>query len=107
MSAAAEKPASKRSGDLTHRHRVEKATRQLDLEKNPCTKEQQMSYQCLDDNGYDRDQCSKHFQNYKNCRQFWHLVTSDRKRKGIEPALPPPKDRPQAMEDYKFVMPWK
>lgn len=35
------------------------------------------------------------------------IVARDRKRKGIEPYLPAPEDRRQAMEDYKHVMPWK
>lgn len=38
MSSAAEKPTSKRGGDLSHRLRVEKGSRQLDAEKNPCIK---------------------------------------------------------------------
>lgn len=38
MSAAAEKPTSKRGGDLSHRLRVEKGSRQLDVDKNPCIK---------------------------------------------------------------------
>jgi len=38
MSAAAEKPTSKRGGDLSHRLRVEKGSRQLDADKNPCIK---------------------------------------------------------------------
>ncbi|KAK7488525.1 hypothetical protein BaRGS_00020310 [Batillaria attramentaria] len=66
-----------------------------------------MSYQCLDDHGYDRDQCSKHFQNYKNCREFWRLVTIDRKKKGIQPFLPPVEERARALEEYKHIMAWK
>lgn len=38
MSTATEKPSSKGGGDLTHRHRVEKGSKQLDIEKNPCIK---------------------------------------------------------------------
>lgn len=38
MSAASEKPTSKRGGDLSHRLRVEKGSRQLDVDKNPCIK---------------------------------------------------------------------
>ncbi|XP_076439816.1 coiled-coil-helix-coiled-coil-helix domain-containing protein 7-like [Babylonia areolata] len=107
MSSATEKPASKGAGDLSRRVRVEKASRQADIDKNPCTKEQQMSFQCLDDNAYDRDKCSKHFLNYKHCREFWSLVVSDRKRKDIKPYLPAPEDRKQALQDYKHIMPWK
>lgn len=106
MSAEPDKPASKRRGDLSHRLRVEKASRQLDHDKNPCIKEQEMSYQCLDDHGYDRDQCTKHFKNYKNCREFWRLVSRDRKKKGIEPNLPPVEERGRAFEEYKHIMSW-
>ncbi|KAL8621674.1 hypothetical protein ACOMHN_024645 [Nucella lapillus] len=107
MSTAAEKPAPKPAGDLSHRHRNEKASKQSDINKNPCLKEHDMSFQCLDDNAYDRDKCGKHFQNYKNCREFWRLVVLERKRKGIQPYLPAPEDRKQSMRDYRHIMPWK
>lgn len=38
---------------------------------NPCLKEQEMSYKCLHDNGFDRDKCELYFLNYKNCKEFW------------------------------------
>jgi len=107
MSSVDETPRPKQAGDLTHRHRVEKSSRQQDDMKNPCIKEQKMSFQCLDDNAYDRDKCSKEFLNYKHCREFWRLVTMDRKKKGIEPYLPLPENRKQALQDYKHIMPWK
>ncbi|CAG7728048.1 unnamed protein product [Allacma fusca] len=68
--------------------------------KNPCEKEQKLSYKCLADNNYDRDKCLIMFENYRNCREFWNKVERDRKRKGITPRLPWPEDREQVKQEY-------
>ena len=77
-----------------------------DDEKNPCQKEHEQSLACLSENAYDRDKCSKSFQNYKNCRDFWRNVTQDRERKGIKPYLPLPEDRNAIKKEYRKWMPW-
>ncbi|XP_025111256.1 coiled-coil-helix-coiled-coil-helix domain-containing protein 7-like [Pomacea canaliculata] len=105
MSAITEKSSSNRK-DHNCNHGIEKASRQLDKEKHPCITEQEMSLKCLDDNGYDRDKCNKHFQNYRNCREFWRLVVLDRKRKGVTPYLPPPQERSNIKQEYKHLIPW-
>ena len=35
------------------------------MELDPCYKEGQMSMKCLEENGYVRDRCLLHFENYK------------------------------------------
>ncbi|XP_067005059.2 coiled-coil-helix-coiled-coil-helix domain-containing protein 7 isoform X2 [Anabrus simplex] len=76
-------------------------TSQLKSEyNNPCIKEQEMSYKCLSDNGYDREKCSLQFANYKGCKEFWNRVRSDRRSKGIYPYLPVPEEREKIREEY-------
>uniref|UniRef100_A0A1E1WYI0 Coiled-coil-helix-coiled-coil-helix domain-containing protein 7 n=1 Tax=Amblyomma aureolatum TaxID=187763 RepID=A0A1E1WYI0_9ACAR len=60
---------------------------------NPCHKEQQLSMKCLEDNGYDYDKCQHYFENFKTCKGFWVRIMRDRRRKGIQPTLPPPEER--------------
>jgi hypothetical protein len=42
------------------------------VQKDPCSKERQLSYQCLD---YQRDNafidCKDYFENVNNCKKFW------------------------------------
>ncbi|KAK6188598.1 hypothetical protein SNE40_004743 [Patella caerulea] len=82
------------------------ATRQNSHEKNTCLREQEASLKCMHDSGYDRDACSKYFQNYRNCRDFWNHVIKDRRRNGIKPYLPPVSERPALRKQYKDFMPW-
>ncbi|XP_026332778.1 coiled-coil-helix-coiled-coil-helix domain-containing protein 7 [Hyposmocoma kahamanoa] len=67
---------------------------------NPCLKEQQMSYQCLDKNAFDQEKCQKYFDNYNTCKKFWGKIYSDRRARGIQPYLPNIEDRAKIKEDY-------
>ncbi|XP_049764107.1 coiled-coil-helix-coiled-coil-helix domain-containing protein 7 [Schistocerca cancellata] len=69
-------------------------------DNNPCLKEQEMSLKCLGANNYDKDACSKHFDNYNACKKFWDAVRSDRRVKGIVPYLPPAEEREKVKEEY-------
>lgn len=73
-------------------------------EKNPCAKEHLMTMQCLDDNGYDRAQCHKFFENYRNCKKFWAWIAAERKRQGITPHLPALQDREEVKQKYIHFM---
>ncbi|CAD5122666.1 DgyrCDS11076 [Dimorphilus gyrociliatus] len=66
--------------------------------KNPCILEHRLALRCLDERGYNKDQCGIFFTNYKNCKTFWDRIVKDRKRKGIKPYLPPPTER-QTIKD--------
>ena len=70
------------------------------VDDNPCSRESQMSYQCLSDNGYDKDRCVLFFENYKNCMSFWSGVRRDRRSKGIKPYTPDPEDRDRVKQEY-------
>ncbi|XP_046566793.1 coiled-coil-helix-coiled-coil-helix domain-containing protein 7-like [Haliotis rubra] len=87
-------------------NKIDRSTRQASADKNPCMTEQKMSYKCLDDNGYDREKCSKCFQNYRNCREFWSRIMTDRKKKGIVPALPPVEERDKVRTEYSHILGW-
>ncbi|XP_059622787.1 coiled-coil-helix-coiled-coil-helix domain-containing protein 7 [Phlebotomus argentipes] len=77
-----------------------------DAEKNnPCLKEQEMSYKCLDKNNYDHGKCEMYFQNYKNCKHFWGRVMNDRKIKGIQPYLPNIAERESIKAEYMNASP--
>uniref|UniRef100_A0A1B0CDV1 Coiled-coil-helix-coiled-coil-helix domain-containing protein 7 n=1 Tax=Lutzomyia longipalpis TaxID=7200 RepID=A0A1B0CDV1_LUTLO len=79
-----------------------------DAEKNnPCLKEQELSYKCLDKNNYDREKCEIFFQNYKNCKDFWNRVKSERKWKGIKPYLPDVSEREGIKAAYMATKPPK
>lgn len=67
--------------------------------KNPCLKEQNLSYKCLGEN-VDKSLCEKYFVNYDVCRKFWSEVQKDRKQRGITPALPPVDEREQYKAEY-------
>ncbi|XP_012257934.1 coiled-coil-helix-coiled-coil-helix domain-containing protein 7 [Athalia rosae] len=67
---------------------------------NPCLKEHNLSQKCLSDNNYDGNQCQLYFLNYQNCTGFWHKVSLDRRKQGLEPYLPLPEDRAAIKESY-------
>ncbi|XP_055704753.1 coiled-coil-helix-coiled-coil-helix domain-containing protein 7 [Phlebotomus papatasi] len=72
-----------------------------DAEKNnPCLKEQELSYKCLDRNNYESEKCEVYFKNYKNCKEFWNKVKTERRRKGIYPHLPDVSDREEIKAAY-------
>lgn len=81
--------------------REQSAENAINQEKNnPCLKEQKLSYQCLEDNGYDHDKCKLQFENFKTCKRFWLHVAKDRRRKGIQPDIPPPEERAAIKREY-------
>ncbi|XP_069676089.1 coiled-coil-helix-coiled-coil-helix domain-containing protein 7 [Periplaneta americana] len=68
--------------------------RQLKNEmNNPCIKENDMVFKCLDKNNYQHDKCAAYFENYKSCKNFWGKVRAERRAQGILPHLPPPEER--------------
>ncbi|XP_053618030.1 coiled-coil-helix-coiled-coil-helix domain-containing protein 7 [Plodia interpunctella] len=67
---------------------------------NPCLKEQEQSYRCLDKNGFDQEKCQEHFDNYNTCKKFWGSVYQDRRAKKIYPYLPDVEDREKIKTDY-------
>lgn len=43
-----------------------------DAEKNnPCLLEQEKSFKCFSDNGYNKEACQKEIDNYNLCKSFW------------------------------------
>ncbi|KAL5016056.1 hypothetical protein ScPMuIL_005645 [Solemya velum] len=96
----------KKEAEKSRQIRIRQASKHLDVEKNPCIMEQDFAFRCMDEHDYDREKCSRHFQNYKNCREFWSFVTRDRKRKGVKPYLPPADEREEVKKQYSKVMPW-
>lgn len=46
---------------------------------NPCHKESDLTYKCLDDNNYDRDKCLKAMENYQLCKSFWVSTTINKR----------------------------
>ncbi|XP_008544557.1 coiled-coil-helix-coiled-coil-helix domain-containing protein 7 [Microplitis demolitor] len=70
-------------------------------ENNPCLKEHRLSLKCIADNYENKNEaCAVYFDNYKACKKFWNNVYSDRKRRGVEPYLPPPDEREKIKSDY-------
>ncbi|KJE93860.1 hypothetical protein CAOG_004584 [Capsaspora owczarzaki ATCC 30864] len=51
---------------------------------NPCQKETEASYKCLDENNYNRDMCGQFFDAYKACKQRWHDERAEARRKKYE-----------------------
>lgn len=81
--------------------RAQSANNAVNRERNnPCLKEQKLSLQCLEDNGYDYDKCRLQFENFKTCKGFWLAVARDRRRKGIQPEVPPPEERDAIKREY-------
>ncbi|XP_065359589.1 coiled-coil-helix-coiled-coil-helix domain-containing protein 7 [Calliphora vicina] len=72
---------------------------------NPCLKEQELSYKCLSKSNYDREACEVYFANYKNCKDFWHKIRSDRRAKGIAPYLPPVEEREAIKAEHMKTKP--
>ncbi|XP_076091341.1 coiled-coil-helix-coiled-coil-helix domain-containing protein 7-like [Mytilus galloprovincialis] len=68
--------------------------------RHPCNREKEMSYQCLEDNGYDRGRCEMYFENYRNCSKFWNRVSWERLFRGIKPSIPPPDERDAVREEF-------
>ncbi|XP_041970012.1 coiled-coil-helix-coiled-coil-helix domain-containing protein 7 [Aricia agestis] len=68
---------------------------------NPCLKEQEQSYACLNKNNFVQEKCEKYFDNYNICKKFWGKVYQDRKARGITPYLPDIEERAKIKEDYK------
>ncbi|XP_026750601.1 coiled-coil-helix-coiled-coil-helix domain-containing protein 7 [Galleria mellonella] len=72
---------------------------------NPCLKEQEQSYECLNKNGFDHEKCEKYFDNYNTCKKFWGQVSRNRRSKGIQPYLPDVEEREKIKAEYfKNVM---
>ncbi|KAJ8925831.1 hypothetical protein NQ315_009683 [Exocentrus adspersus] len=72
-----------------------------DAEKNnPCLKEQLLSYQCFNDNNFDKEACQLEIENYKTCKSFWHFVTAYRRKKGILPYVPPVEERESIKREF-------
>ncbi|CAG9792804.1 unnamed protein product [Diatraea saccharalis] len=67
---------------------------------NPCLKEQEQSYQCLNKNNFDHSKCENYFDNYNICKKFWGKVYSDRRSKGLTPYMPDVEDREKIKEEY-------
>lgn len=67
---------------------------------NPCLKEHNLSYKCLDNNNFDQDSCKLYFENYKQCQIFWKTVMVDRRVNNIKPHLPLPEDREKIKAEY-------
>ncbi|CAH0717955.1 unnamed protein product, partial [Brenthis ino] len=73
----------------------------VDAERfNPCLKEQDQSYQCLNKNGFDQEKCEAYFDNYNTCKKFWGKVTKDRRVRGLTPYLPDVADREKIKAEY-------
>ncbi|PSN39410.1 hypothetical protein C0J52_18650 [Blattella germanica] len=85
------------------KERIELRTklRQLKNEvNNPCVKEHDMVFKCLDKNNYNYEKCNDYFENYKGCKNFWGRVRADRRKNGIVPNLPPPEEREKIRAEY-------
>ncbi|XP_055320049.1 coiled-coil-helix-coiled-coil-helix domain-containing protein 7 isoform X1 [Sitodiplosis mosellana] len=87
-------------------------------EADPCWKERQLMYKCLDENNYDKDKCEAYVKNGKYCKKFWvnfpsksfhsrfsSAIADDRKQKMIFPSMPigeeREKIREECMKNYK------
>ncbi|XP_034028483.1 coiled-coil-helix-coiled-coil-helix domain-containing protein 7 [Thalassophryne amazonica] len=64
---------------------------------NPCLEETRASQKCLDTNNYNRTLCSNYFEQYKNCRKYWHSVMLQRRRTGVKPDMPTAAERRQIL----------
>ncbi|BFZ17027.1 hypothetical protein BsWGS_20066 [Bradybaena similaris] len=72
------------------------------LQDDPCAKELDLSKQCLTEKA--PDQCQDILKNLQHCRHFWSWVESQRKKEGINPAMPAPQDREQVKQKYLPLM---
>lgn len=48
---------------------------------NPCLREQELSFKCLNKYNYDRDKCEVYFANYNNCKDFWVFIKQKSKKR--------------------------
>lgn len=68
---------------------------------NPCLKEQNMSFDCLERNMYKYENCQLQFENYKACRKFSDSVYHERRRwEYIYPYIPNPEERDTIRAEY-------
>lgn len=67
---------------------------------NPCLREYNISWKCLENNKYKANNCIIQFENYKRCKKFWTAVINNRKIQGIKPHLPLPEEREKIKEKY-------
>ncbi|XP_076033237.1 coiled-coil-helix-coiled-coil-helix domain-containing protein 7 isoform X2 [Oratosquilla oratoria] len=79
---------------------IKNSSRLLQEEKNPCMKEHELSYKCLSENSFKREDCAFHFENYKRCKDFWSQVRLERRIAGIVPNLPPAEEREQIKREH-------
>jgi cytochrome c oxidase assembly protein subunit 23 len=93
-------PAEKTAPEVTRQKRIRNASRWADDTSNACIKESELSLKCIMDNDFDRDKCSLFFQNYRNCLDFWKRVYRDRRRAGVQPAMPPAEERDAIKAEY-------
>ncbi|KAL8182114.1 UNVERIFIED_CONTAM: hypothetical protein K2H54_044344 [Gekko kuhli] len=80
-----------------------KQQRLLDNDTNPCILEIDASRKCMDDNNYNKDMCTVHFLRYKHCRKFWNSIKIQRRKDGIEPAMPTAKERKNILESMERI----
>ncbi|KAG8224023.1 hypothetical protein J437_LFUL001100 [Ladona fulva] len=80
--------------------RLKRPPHQTNAFKNPCAKEEAMSYKCLDENNFDREKCAIYFANYTKCQEFWTKIRAERRAKGIKPYLPFPEERERIKAEY-------
>ncbi|XP_072306459.1 coiled-coil-helix-coiled-coil-helix domain-containing protein 7 [Eucyclogobius newberryi] len=77
---------------------MEKNNRKLRSEDiNPCLVETDASRMCMEHHGYERDRCGMYFQNYKNCRKYWHNIMIQRRRDGVKPEMPTAAERQEML----------
>jgi cytochrome c oxidase assembly protein subunit 23 len=43
---------------------------------DPCAKQSQASFRCLEENFGDRDKCMDYFQAYRDCKKIWASIVS-------------------------------
>ncbi|XP_050356257.1 coiled-coil-helix-coiled-coil-helix domain-containing protein 7 [Nymphalis io] len=67
---------------------------------NPCLKEQEKSYECLNKNNFVQEKCEAYFDNYNTCKKFWGKVSKDRRARGLTPYLPDVADRDRIKGEY-------
>ncbi|CAL9687274.1 unnamed protein product [Knipowitschia caucasica] len=77
---------------------MDKNTRKLRNEDiNPCLAETDASRMCMDYHNYERERCAAYFQNYKNCRKYWHNIMIQRRRDGVKPDMPTAAERQEML----------
>ncbi|XP_053104022.1 coiled-coil-helix-coiled-coil-helix domain-containing protein 7 [Hemicordylus capensis] len=74
-----------------------KLQRLRDLDINPCLAETDASTKCMDENNYNKDMCSIYFLRYKSCRKFWNGIMMQRRKDGINPAMPTAEEREEIL----------